>query len=54
MNDYIAQTIARQRMDQAALDARSSHIREVSRTRAGWHLPRLNWHLPVSTRAAGV
>jgi hypothetical protein len=55
MNEYIAQTIARQRMDEAARYAQSAHIRrEVARTRARWQFPRVNWHFPVPTRVAGA
>lgn len=55
MNDYVIQTIASQRMDEAARYARSAHIRrEVARTPARWHFPRVNWAFPVPTRVAGV
>ena len=54
MNEYVTQRIARQRMDEAAHYAQSAHFRrEVARTPARWHFPRVKWHFPVPTRVAG-
>jgi hypothetical protein len=55
MNEYIAQKIAQQRMDEAARFAQTAHIRRAfARTPARWHFPRVNWHVPVLTQHAGV
>jgi len=55
MNEYIAQKLAHQRMEEAARYARSAHLRRAcQRTAARWHFPHVNWHLPVHARVAGV
>lgn len=53
MNEYVAEMITRYRIDEAVRHAQSANIRrEVARTPARWHFPRVNWHFPVPTRAS--
>ena len=43
---YTHETIARQRMDETARQARTAHQRQqiaTSRTRAGWHFPKVTF-----------
>ena len=49
MNEYTAQTIARQRMDENARQARTAHQRHQNKTRAGRHFPKVTF-----PRRAGV
>ena len=48
MDYYIASELARQWTQQVARDAERSHLRrQVPRTRARWHFPKVSWHLPT-------
>ncbi len=54
-NEYITQTLARQRLDEAARYARSAHVRRAfARTPARWHFPRVTWQIRVPTRVTGA
>ena len=41
-NSYIMETIARQRMDETARQARTAHQRRQIKSRAGWHFPKVS------------
>ena len=48
MNYYVAQTIARQRMEEVARNADLAQLRRgVPKTPARWHFPKVSWHLPT-------
>lgn len=40
---YYYETIARQRMDETARQARHAHQRREIKTRAGWHFPKVGF-----------
>lgn len=42
-NEYVAEIIARQRVDEAARQARTAHQRRQIKTRAGWHFPKVSF-----------
>lgn len=53
MNPYIAITIARQRMDEVARNARNCHsLQPQERTSARWAGPRVEWQALVHARSA--
>ena len=49
MNSYACETIARQRMDEIARQARTAHQRHQIKVRAGWHFPKVTF--PTRRRA---
>ena len=51
-NSYVAETIARQRMDETARQARTAHQRLQIKTRAGWYFPKVSF--PARPHAATV
>lgn len=42
-DSYVAETIARQRMDETARHARTAHQRRQIKTRAGWHFAKVSF-----------
>ena len=40
---YYSETIARQRMDETARQARTAHQRRQIKTRAGWRFPKVSF-----------
>ncbi len=55
MNDYVMQSVARQRMDETARRAETAHLRRgFRRTPARRHFPRVQWHLPGHVRVVGA
>ena len=51
MHSYVAETIARQRLEETARGARQAHQRRQLEPRVGWHFPkvRLPGHRQVVT-----
>ena len=43
---YTHETIARQRMDETARQARTAHQRRELKARAGWHFPKVTFPSP--------
>ncbi len=40
---YTLETIARQRLDETARQARTAHQRNETKARPPWHFPKLTW-----------
>ena len=52
MNDYILQTLARQRMDETARQVRAAHQMRAPEPSSG--LPRSRWHVLRQPRLARI
>ncbi len=42
-HSYVAETLARQRLEETARQARTAHQRHQTKTRAGWHFPNVSF-----------